>query len=93
MLPHFPFLPFHRAAIVRTWKPLSRRFPTSPPLPHSDTGIQRPTPKTETLGYSPTAARVSLNAAVALRHHRVYVRSSAAPRFFLSQQLSWSNGG
>ncbi|KAL4276940.1 hypothetical protein AHAS_Ahas20G0257400 [Arachis hypogaea] len=36
-------------------------------------------------GYSATTARVSLNAAVAIRHHRVFVRSSAAPRFFLIQ--------
>ncbi|XLS71487.1 hypothetical protein HN51_028352 [Arachis hypogaea] len=96
MLPHFPSIapqpsqpsfPSIATAAVRMSKPLSRRFPTSSPPPHSDTRIQRPTPKTQTLGYSPTAARVSLNAAVALRHHRVFVRSSAAPRFFLIQQL------
>ncbi|XLU72241.1 hypothetical protein S245_031294, partial [Arachis hypogaea] len=82
------FLPFHRAATVRTWKPSSRRFPTSPPPPHSNTGIQPPTPKTQTLGYSPTAARVSLNATSnVLKHHRVFARSSAALRFFLIQQL------
>ncbi|KAL1316980.1 hypothetical protein AAHE18_15G104100 [Arachis hypogaea] len=40
-----------------------RRFPTSHP-PQSDTGIQPPTPKTQTQVYSPTAARNSLSAAV-----------------------------
>ncbi|KAL4321819.1 hypothetical protein AHAS_Ahas14G0148600 [Arachis hypogaea] len=90
MLPHFPSIVPQPSQPSIAQPPcergsLYRRFPTSPPSPHSDTGIQRPNPKTQTLGYSPSPARVSLNAAVALKHHRVFVWSSAAPRFFLIQ--------
>ncbi|KAL4358205.1 hypothetical protein AHAS_Ahas09G0263400 [Arachis hypogaea] len=72
MLPHFPSI---------SPQPSQPSFPSIAQPPCERGSLRR-------AGYSPTAARVSLNATSnVLKHHRVFVRSSAALRFFLIQQL------